>query len=585
MNHHSNTQHMRKLMPVFIVCCLSAIASFGQTTTPPQDRHYFQISPRAGFDFPSFYNNTPYIDYKGGLELGLSLDYYWNWFGLGADVDYIKNKPRSIFPTSNLVDKNDVPLTNFNLLEQGITRIFYGVGPGFKYQTNDGKFSAELTGRVGLSHIRGGRTELWETSALTPQLLNFHAGYQIDQVLAGKGQVRLNYFFNRVLGVHLGAYYLRHFRAEELFDNTLGMSAGYQPIVLSDRDMNMISGNPVSRVEPCHCDIASIGVFAGVSIKIPPARAQAKTACNTCERYSLTVTARDKFTKEVLPNTDVVLKDLHGSVIRTATTNSYGVVVFDNVQPDNYGIEGALYEVKLDATAVAKSEFVPNQTIQKEILYSDLNFILKGKAVICNTANPLDNVSVILKNPEQAEQRSTMTNARGEFVFNIKQQSTYQIHGKKANYLSQVETVSTRDYNRSTTLFVKLEICMDDADCGKAITLRNIYYDLDKYFIREEAKKELDNLVQFMVDYPEVAIELYSHTDSRGSDDYNKKLSQNRANAAVDYVVSRGIQRNRLTGIGYGESRLLNRCSNGVECTETEHQLNRRTEVKVICPR
>lgn len=577
---------MRKLQLILSAICLMATASFGQTNVPTPNRHYFQLSPRAGFDLPTYYNNTPYIDYKGGLELGLSMDYYWNWFGLGADVDFIKNKPKSIYPTSNLVDANDTPISSFNLTEKGITRLFYGAGPSFKYQTNNGKFTAELNGRAGLASIKGGRTELWETSTSTGQLLNFHAGYQVNNVLSAKGQVRFSYFFNDILGVHAGAYYLRHFRATELYDNTLGMSSGYQPFAPNAKGMDVLTGPMMKREEPCDCDIASIGAFAGLSIRFPAIKKKVvKPTCNTCDRYSLAVTARDKFTKELLPNTDVVLKDIAGNTVKTATTNSFGVVVFNDVQPDNFAIQGALYSVNLDGNAVAKGEFVPNQTIQKEILYSDLNFILKGKAVICNTANPLDQVSVILRNPSEAEQRNTMTDAKGEFVFNIKQQATYLIHGKKANYLSQVETVSTKDYNRSTTLFVKLEICMDDADCGKAITLNNIYYDLDKYFIREEAKPELNKLVQFMSDYPDVKIELYSHTDSRGSHEYNRILSQNRANAAVDYIVSQGVVRGRLTGIGKGETLLLNRCADGVSCTEAEHQLNRRTEVKVICPR
>jgi len=81
---------------------------------------------------------------------------------------------------------------------------------------------------------------------------------------------------------------------------------------------------------------------------------------------------------------------------------------------------------------------------------------------------------------------------------------------------------------------------MEKTDCGKAITLKNIHYDLDKYFIREDAKPELNKLAQFMKDNPEVKVELASHTDSRASDSYNMTLSQNRANAAVEYFGCTG---------------------------------------------
>jgi outer membrane protein OmpA-like peptidoglycan-associated protein len=154
----------------------------------------------------------------------------------------------------------------------------------------------------------------------------------------------------------------------------------------------------------------------------------------------------------------------------------------------------------------------------------------------------------------------------------------------KENYFSQIETISTKEFNRNSTLFIKLEVCMDEVDCGKSLNLKNIFYDLNKFNINEQAKKELNRLVQFMQDNPNTKVEISSHTDSRDTNTYNQTLSQNRANAAVDYVISQGINGSRIIGVGYGETRLLNKCADGVECTETQHQLNRRTEMKVICP-
>ncbi|MCC7232022.1 MAG: OmpA family protein, partial [Bacteroidia bacterium] len=117
---------------------------------------------------------------------------------------------------------------------------------------------------------------------------------------------------------------------------------------------------------------------------------------------------------------------------------------------------------------------------------------------------------------------------------------------------------------------------------NKPIVLENIYYDLDKYEIRADAAAGLDKLVQIMLDNPDIRIELSSHTDSRADDKYNMILSQKRAESAVNYIVGKGISRDRITARGYGETQLVNRCSNGVECTEEEHQANRRTEFKVI---
>jgi outer membrane protein OmpA-like peptidoglycan-associated protein len=93
---------------------------------------------------------------------------------------------------------------------------------------------------------------------------------------------------------------------------------------------------------------------------------------------------------------------------------------------------------------------------------------------------------------------------------------------------------------------------------------------------------ELDKIVQILQDNPNIKLELGSHTDSRASTDYNQKLSQRRADSAVEYIISKGISRTRIVAKGYGESQLVNKCADGVECTEEEHQMNRRTEFKVL---
>lgn len=119
-------------------------------------------------------------------------------------------------------------------------------------------------------------------------------------------------------------------------------------------------------------------------------------------------------------------------------------------------------------------------------------------------------------------------------------------------------------------------------ETGSSFVLSNIYYDLDKSNIRPDAAIELDKLVVILKEHPTMKIELSSHTDSRAPDDYNIALSQRRAAAAVAYLVSKGIDKDRMIAKGYGETRLINKCANGVPCTEAEHQLNRRTEVKIL---
>lgn len=114
----------------------------------------------------------------------------------------------------------------------------------------------------------------------------------------------------------------------------------------------------------------------------------------------------------------------------------------------------------------------------------------------------------------------------------------------------------------------------------ETIRIDNIYYDYDKWNIRADAKPALDNLVRILRRNP-IIIELGSHTDNRGTDEYNQELSNKRAKSAVDYIISRGIKPSRIVANGYGESVPLNRCTDDVRCTDEEYQFNRRTEFKV----
>lgn len=548
-----------------------------------QENNFFQISPRVGYDFPTFNNNTPYIDYKGGLEAGISLDYYWRKWGIGADFDYIKNRPESTYPIDDLVPK----VSSYDLSEGKITRMFYGIGPSYRHVSASGKNAFEFNVRAGLGSVKGGRTLLTDSPPTT--LYNFHAGYDAKSLFSTKLQAKYNFFFNESFGMHLGVYYLKHFNATEL--NESGISAGYHPII-TDGDVTMLDQQgPLLREEPCDCGISSVGVFAGLTFKLVK-----KAACPVCGKNhtphccatcgcDLTVTAKDKFTNEILPNTDVVLTNLNGDVIKSGTTNSYGTVVFNDVNPDSYTVKGKLYNVNLDETAVAKSDFKDCEknktTVQKTIYYSDQNFILKGNVVECNSSTGIEGVDVTLKDKVKAGQKNTLSDNNGDFIFHLKQASTYSLKGNKDGYFSNEVEVSTNAYNRDTTLFIDFEMCVDP--CGKAIRLDNINFDLDKWDILPQSIPDLQRVVRIMNENPTIKVEMSSHTDSRGSNAYNQDLSQKRAQSTVNYLVSQGIAVNRLIARGAGETELLNRCADNVNCSEAEHRINRRTEFKIVC--
>lgn len=129
---------------------------------------------------------------------------------------------------------------------------------------------------------------------------------------------------------------------------------------------------------------------------------------------------------------------------------------------------------------------------------------------------------------------------------------------------------------------LKEVIEIEKVEIGQKFEMKNIYYEFDKWDILPESEIELDKLVKVMKDNPSWKVELGSHTDSRGTNAYNEDLSQKRSDSAVRYIVSKGIAQSRIIAKGYGESQLVNHCSDGVNCTEEQHRMNRRTEFAIL---
>lgn len=183
-----------------------------------------------------------------------------------------------------------------------------------------------------------------------------------------------------------------------------------------------------------------------------------------------------------------------------------------------------------------------------------------------------------------------LTQDDGKFSFRVYENENYNLVAERqggdekyfvtrARYSTKGKSVN-RDTLTSLVTNVRYDTLMvlEKLEKDKTFVMENIYYDLDESYIREDAAKELDKLVTILKDNPDLKIELSSHTDARNTESYNLALSQRRANAAVDYLVSQGIDRSRLVAKGYGESKLLIPDAK----TEEEHQVNRRTEFKIL---
>jgi len=200
------------------------------------------------------------------------------------------------------------------------------------------------------------------------------------------------------------------------------------------------------------------------------------------------------------------------------------------------------------------------------------------------TGFPIPNSFATLYDSKGKKIRRLETLADGKFYFNLKCGRTYRITGDKLGYFKNENTLNTTKINGFENV---LKLALDEKEFitrnGKEmLNIKSIKFELNRAELLEDSKDNLAKVVRLMDKFPNMVIEFGAHTDARAPDGYNLQLSRKRANETVRYLTSMGVDYKRITGKGYGETKLINKCSNGVKCTELEHGENRRTEFVVI---
>ncbi|MBS1638012.1 MAG: OmpA family protein [Bacteroidetes bacterium] len=336
-----------------------------------------------------------------------------------------------------------------------------------------------------------------------------------------------------------------------------------------------------------------------------------------------------------LANKKVMIKNAYGDVVEETTTNEFGAFAFRNLPTDqNYTLYIDDSEVPADAKIIltnktgkevkvadsdSRGQFQFNLlSVDKEALKDlsvvddDLVMTLNGY-IYDQDRKALANAKVVILDGQTAVQ-NIMTDVTGKFQFkNLVATKNYMFiiedpenkftnvtkifvadargriykeikrggEGRFQFNLLAIDKDALGDYTVDDPWLQVLE--MKNKQRQESLTIiENLYYAYGDWHIDASGTKILDKVITVLNSNPNLTIELSSHTDSRSSDQYNLQLSQKRAKAAVDYMISRGIDKNRLKAIGYGESKLLNNCKNGVECSEEEHARNRRTEFKIV---
>ena len=207
---------------------------------------------------------------------------------------------------------------------------------------------------------------------------------------------------------------------------------------------------------------------------------------------------------------------------------------------------------------------------------------LNGIITDAETLAVLPNTKLTLYDNQGTVINNTISDATGFYSFPVECGKTYNVRAEKEDYTTKEVNITIGKLTGKTSLPIALDkatckVTVGD-DLGKCFGIKMIYFDLDKSNIRTEAALDLEKILDVLNNHPTMKLDIRSHTDSRATFKYNEALSDRRAKSTIEWLVKNGVARNRLTGKGYGETQLVNGCSDGVPCTEEQHQMNRRSE-------
>jgi outer membrane protein OmpA-like peptidoglycan-associated protein len=296
----------------------------------------------------------------------------------------------------------------------------------------------------------------------------------------------------------------------------------------------------------------------------------------------LSVKLLDAVTHMPIAAGNVVLESVRDK--RSLTTDPQGHLFTQLVPQAQYGV--VINKPGYDTKKVDVSTFniTGNDTIEQEILM-DGNFAISYNAVVLDekTGAPIEDPMVVFAKIGGSGTDSTKLATGQSFTSNLQPDAAYHVYPVKVNYYGSEKIVSTKGITRGIgRTDIKDTLYMKKLQVGEVYRIENIYYDYDKANIREDAKPSLNLLLELLNQYPQMRIQVNSHTDCRGSDAYNLRLSQGRANSVIKYLGERGISKDRLQYKGYGETAPVEKCGQCEKCTEEQHQKNRRTEFQIV---
>jgi outer membrane protein OmpA-like peptidoglycan-associated protein len=530
------------------------------------------------------------------------MDQYFNGnkWAIGLDARFLNHDIRKF---DSLFFSNGYIATDY-ANHPSFQHIGLSIGPSYKSDFGKIGLEAFVRGGVLFQGFPQYSQSVYVNQAVgTPAKLfnSYHTdnAKRITKAWMGLGGIRLWYLLRNNWAAFLQADYLRTFGSSFAGDASEFRILGYREkkaITASDilvvKNDQIINLNDFYEEQPMvqKTFVQAVNISVGVKYTFGakrrplPVMPATKTTAPPAAAMSkdILVIVKDKETGLALSG--VAVKVSRNGIDNNSISNSDGLSeLVKAAEKGAYRITAMKNGIAADPVQISPADFdKAANVIYKEIYHDDPRFTLIGETVSANDSSKLPGIGTVLTNSSNSKNMKQISDAEAKFVYQLEQQSDYHIVASQAGKFSQTENVSTKGLDRSKTLYVTLKLGINNLDAGAIFVLKNIHYDFDQSYIRPDAGRILDNLLNVMSQNPTLKIELSSHTDSRGKDTYNLRLSQQRAEAAVMYLVGKGTERSRLVAKGYGETRLLNGCANGVSCDESDHQANRRTEIKVL---
>ena len=234
--------------------------------------------------------------------------------------------------------------------------------------------------------------------------------------------------------------------------------------------------------------------------------------------------------------------------------------------------------ILLKEAAIKTMELRKDSTYTAELILKPTTIKIHLRVIEKGTGKIIPMATTTITDYNLKKDTTIVTNDEGMVTIVVPRNIVLWAHGAKKGFVDADVSFNTTN---ETDKVIDIELALNPIRKGQKFKLENIFYDLNKSSLREESKSALDKLSVFLLEN-DLKIELSAHTDSRGSGSYNQRLSQARAQSCVDYLKKKGVLSKNMRAKGYGEYKLVNRCKNGVKCSEEEHQENRRTEVKIL---